>query len=281
MTEFIITEEENGRQLGDVLKIRGYSNRLVRRLKRTENGITSQGKLITTVTVVKTGQIVRLGDIQGEALEPNGGLNVDILFENENVIVFDKPPLMPVHPSINHQGDTLGNFFAYHCKGMTFRPINRLDRDTSGCVIAAKDQHSAHILQKNYKKKYFCITKELPFSGGRICAPIARKEQSIILRCVRDDGQYAATVWNTVLKKNGFCLNEILLETGRTHQIRVHFAHKGYPLTGDDMYGGDCTLISRQALHCGEIAFKDPYCGKIITVCSPLPDDMKNILGLR
>lgn len=274
MIEFSITTEENGKPLGDVLKRRGFSNRLVRKLKRTPNGITLAGEVITTVTAVKTGQVIRVGDTaDSNPPRPNGELNVPVLFENEAVIVFDKPSNMAVHPSVNHYTDTLGNFFAYRCKDLTFRPINRLDRDTSGCVIVAKNQYAASVLQKNYEKKYYGLAKNIPFSGGRICVPIAREGDSIIKRKADPSGQPAATDWQVIARQGDICLIEFFLETGRTHQIRVHMAYKGYPLLGDEMYGGDTSQLKKQALHCGEVSFVDPKSKERITVKSPIPFD--------
>lgn len=279
MTEIIIDSSESGKTLEKVLKDRGYSRRLITLLKRQENGMTRQGQLIRTIDTVKENDVIILDDCKkGKPLEPNGNINVEILYEDKDLVVFNKPPLMPVHPSINHQGDTLGNFFSFHCPNLTFRPVNRLDRDTSGCVIVAKNPHAAHILQNKCEKKYFCITKHISLSGGRICAPIAREKESIILRCVRSDGQYSVTNWLKIKDKNGFSLLELNLETGRTHQIRVHLAWKGYPLLGDKMYGGDCKVIERQALHCGEISFFSPGSNKKITVKAPLPEDMAKLI---
>lgn len=271
--EIIITMLEHGKPLGEVLKARGISRRLLTKLKRTPNGITCKGKIIRTIDNVSFGDKIILSEGDGESLEPNGNLDVKILYEDNDLIVLNKPPFMPCHPSINHRTDTLGNFFAYHCKGMTFRPVNRLDRDTSGCVIAAKNQHSAHFLQNCCEKKYYGLAKDIPFSGGRIFAPIARQMKSIIIRCIRNDGQPAATDYHVIDRKDGIALIEFILETGRTHQIRVHMAHIGFPLIGDGMYGGDCKKFKSQALHCGEITFVQPSTLKKITVKSDIPKE--------
>lgn len=278
MTEIIIKISEDGKLLGDVLKENGFSKRLITRLKRTEQGITRNGKTIRTIDKVFYKDKIILNSNDEKTLEPNGDLDVEILYEDNDLIVFNKPPLMPVHPSIKHQGDTLGNYFAFLFPSLTFRPVNRLDRDTSGCVIIAKNQHSAHLLQNSCEKTYFAIVKQTKYSGGRICAPIAREKDSIILRCVRNDGQYSATDWTVIKNKNGVSLIKLFLETGRTHQIRVHFAWKGSPLLGDEMYGGELSQIKRQALHCGEVKFKRPSDNKTITVRAPLPNDMSAII---
>ena len=271
--EFIVTNAEDGKLLGEVLKQRGISRRLITKLKRTDGGIMRDGKLVRTVDEVYSGDKIVLSEGEGETLEANENLQVKILYEDNDLIVFDKPSFMPCHPSINHRTDTLGNFFAYYCKGLTFRPVNRLDRDTSGCVVVAKNQHSAHFLQNCCEKKYYGLAEHFPFSGGRISAPIARETESIIIRCIREDGQYAVTNYRVVARKGENALIEFLLETGRTHQIRVHMAHIGFPLIGDSMYGGNCERLKSQALHCKEVTFIQPTTKEKITVRSNIPDD--------
>ena len=278
MIEITIKKSEDQKLLGEVLKEQGFSRRLITKLKRTECGITRNGKTIRTVDRVFADDKIILNSTDEKTLEPNGELNVTVLYEDSDLVIFNKPPLMPVHPSIKHQGDTLGNYFAYLYPKLTFRPVNRLDRDTSGCVVVAKNQHAAHALQNSCEKTYFALTKQIGFSGGRICAPITREKDSIIVRCIRNDGQYAATDWTVIKNKNGISLLKLFLETGRTHQIRVHFAWKGFPLLGDEMYGGERDKIKRQALHCGEIKLTRPTDNKTITIKAPLPEDMSALI---
>lgn len=223
------------------------------------------------------GDIIVLRHEDTSLLEANPSLCVPVAFENENVIVFDKPGGMPVHPSIKHRNDTLGNYFSHICPSLTFRPVNRLDRDTSGLCIVAKNAHSANILQGSVSKVYYAAVHGITDERGTVNAPIARQTESIIIRCVRADGQHAVTHYRRIKHNEKYSLEEIHLETGRTHQIRVHFSHIGFPLAGDDMYGGLREDIGRQALHCGELVFAEPLTGETIKVTSQLPDDISGL----
>ena len=265
--EIIITQGENEKKLGEVLLHRGVSRRLITRLKRTENGITKNGELIRTIDLVFCGDKIVLSETDQKLLEPNGELNVEILYEDDQLIIFNKPPFMPVHPSIKHQGDTLGNFFAYHCPNLTFRPVNRLDRDTSGCVIVAKNQYSAKALQKSYDKIYYAICEGVfEQSEGTISAPIGREDKSIIKRCIDPNGQKAVTHYKVLNQNSKYALVKFVLENGRTHQIRVHMAYTGHPIAGDDLYGGSRENFKRQALHCGKVSFLHPITNEKLTV---------------
>ena len=274
------TSADDGKKVGDILREHGFSRKLITRLKRTQQGITVGGKTVRTIDRVSAGDEIIICENDLGATLPNSELNVGILFEDEHLIVFDKPPLMPCHESIKHRGDTLSNFFAAHCPNTVFRCVNRLDRDTSGCVVVAKSAFCANALQRSCEKVYFGITEKMSLAGGRVCAPIARERDSIIKRCVRDDGQYAATVFCVTQRNGDYALCRFLLETGRTHQIRCHMAHIGCALVGDDMYGSQNTSISRQALHCGEVTFTHPVTKQRLTITAPLPDDMKNLMQI-
>ncbi|MDE6832678.1 MAG: RluA family pseudouridine synthase [Ruminococcus sp.] len=255
------------------------SRRLLTKLKREENGITRNGEVIRTIDTVYNGDIIILKINDNKFLEPNPELNIPITFENEHLIIFDKSAGIPVHPSIKHQGDTLGNYFSSLYPELTFRPVNRLDKDTSGLVIIAKNPFSANILQKSCKKTYYAIVHGITDISGTVNAPIARECESIIVRCVRPDGQQAVTHYRRITHNEKYSLLEINLETGRTHQIRVHFSHIGHALAGDDLYGGSRQDISRQALHCGMMSFRNPITDEFITIKSDIPDDMKNLMN--
>lgn len=257
------------------------SKRLLTKLKQTENGITVNGIHTRVIDRINAGDTVKLKISDSGFLEGNPELKVPKAFENESFVVYDKPVGMPVHPSIKHQGDTLGNCFAADYPSLKFRPVNRLDRDTSGLCVVAKSAYAAALLQNGIEKTYFAVVQGNLTGEGVIDLPIARECDSIIKRVVREDGQRAVTHYKAIRGNGRFTLLEIKLETGRTHQIRVHFSHIGYPLAGDDLYGGDTLYINNQALHCGEMLIDFPGSEEKIRVCSGLREDMKKLLEME
>lgn len=273
---YTVPAEFDGVQAQVFLKSRGISRRVLTALKRS-GGLTRGGGTLRTVDAVHAGEVITLQLDGGEtSVAANPELSADIVYEDEDVVVFNKPPFMPVHPSQRHHDDTLANLFAARYPGLPFRPINRLDRNTSGLCVCAKNQFAAAALSGSISKVYYAITDGTP-PGDTVDAPIGRLGDSVIERCVTPDGKPAVTHFRKIAGERRVLLR-ITLETGRTHQIRVHMAHIGFPLCGDDMYGGDCTAISRQALHCGEVEFTLPVSGERITISAPLPEDMAAIL---
>lgn len=256
---------------------KGVSRRMLNSLKHTESGLTRNGAPVRSIDTVNPGDTIVLSPRDENRLEPNFSLSVPVVFENGSVIVFDKPCGMPVHPSANHHDDTLGNYFAVLCPDITFRPLNRLDKDTTGLCAVAKNELSAKILQKSIEKTYFAAVHGIIDESGTVDAPIGRADGSIILRCVRDDGRPSVTHYTRLTRNAGYSLAKVLPETGRTHQIRVHFSYIGHPLAGDDLYGGSRADIGRQALHCGKISFTDPQSGDVITVNSDIPEDIRGL----
>lgn len=273
---YTVPAEFDGVQAQVFLKSRGISRRVLTALKRS-GGLTRGGGTLRTVDAVHAGEVITLRLDGGEtSVAANPELSADVVYEDEDVVVFNKPPFMPVHPSQRHHDDTLANLFAARYPGLPFRPINRLDRNTSGLCVCAKNQFAAAALSGSISKVYYAITDGTP-PGDTVNAPIGRLGDSVIERCVTPDGKPAVTHFRKIAGERRALLR-ITLETGRTHQIRVHMAHIGFPLCGDDMYGGDCTAISRQALHCGEVEFTLPVSGERITISAPLPEDMAAIL---
>lgn len=273
---YTVPAEFDGVQAQVFLKSRGISRRVLTALKHS-GGLTRGGGILRTVDAVHAGEVITLRLDGGEtSVAANPELSADIVYEDEDVVVFNKPPFMPVHPSQRHHDDTLANLFAARYPGLPFRPINRLDRNTSGLCVCAKNQFAAAALSGSISKVYYAITDGTP-PGDTVDAPIGRLGDSVIERCVTPDGKPAVTHFRKIAGERRVLLR-ITLETGRTHQIRVHMAHIGFPLCGDDMYGGDCTAISRQALHCGEVEFTLPVSGERITISAPLPEDMAAIL---
>ena len=259
------------------LRGRQVSRRLLTKLKAREGGILRNGEPIRSIDSVLRGDVITLNPCDESLIVPNGDLSADVVFENDSVAVFNKPANMPVHPSHNHQEDTLGNLFAALYPGTAFRPINRLDRDTSGLCVVAMNAYSACVLHNKVSKTYWAAVEGQACAFGTVDAPIARQNESIILRQVSPGGKRAVTHYVSERYSGTHTLVRVRLETGRTHQIRVHFAHIGMPLAGDDLYGGSRDVISRQALHCGTVRFPDPVTGTEIQLDIGVADDILRI----
>lgn len=276
---FKVEKDEDGLSAKTFLERRGISGRSVMILKHS-GGIIRSGGILRTIDMVCEGESITIRTPEEKCgFEPNYSLFAPIVYDDEDAVVFDKPAGLAVHPSAGHYSDTLGNYFAVKYPDCVFRAINRLDKDTTGLCLCAKNFLSAPILPKSFDKTYYAVVKGNIEQSGTLDYPIARVSDSIIMRCVRPDGERAVTHFRPVLCENGLTLLEIKLETGRTHQIRVHFSHIGYPLLGDEMYGGDRTMIKRQALHCGRISFRKPFSDETVSLESPFPEDMKNLFS--
>ena len=277
--EFIITESDNGRQIREFLREFGVSSSLLKRLKQDENGITKNGESAKAIDTVSAGDILKI-QIENRGCMPSPKkMEIEIIYEDKDILVLNKPPLLPVHESRNHIGDTLSNFVSYHlAENTAFRAVYRLDRDTSGLVLTAKHELAAAKLAGSIKKDYFAVVSGIIKGSGTIDAPIARCGDSIIKRRVDENGERAVTHYQSVSTKNGNTLLKIHLETGRTHQIRVHFSHLSHPLLGDTLYGGDTALITRQALHCKSICFTHPITEQEMHLTCGFPDDIKELI---
>ena len=259
-----------------LMSVKGISRRLITKIKYSE-GIMVNDNVSRTVDTVKSGDVVSVIMEDEKYLEENSSLDVPIVYDDDDIVVFNKPCGVPVHPSIRHYNDTLGNYFSAIFKGVSFRPVNRLDKDTSGLCVVAKNAFAASELQKSVEKIYYAVVKGDPDDEGEINLPIAREDGTIIKRKVDESGQEAITRYKSVMRKNGYTLLEIKLLTGRTHQIRVHFSHIGFALIGDELYGGDMSDMKRHALHCKTLRFIHPVTKEKVVVDSKIPEDMASL----
>lgn len=279
-----IGKEYAGMTVKDFLKkIHGYSTRQIIRIKKDVDSIRLNGRHVYVVVPLNEGDelCINLKDEEKETILFDR--EVEIVFENEDIIIFNKPPFMPCHQSKLHPADTLANCFASLMKSRgetcTFRCINRLDRDTSGLVAVAKNQLTASLLGGRVKKEYCAIVNgRLETDKGTIDAPIGRENEWEITRKVMNNGQRAVTHYECLCKNDEYSFVKLKLETGRTHQIRVHLSYLGHPLIGDELYGGDHSVMSRQALHCRSLTFSTPSDPTERTVTSEIYADMLNLL---
>lgn len=277
---FKIEEKQDGLMIRDFLRNFGVSSSLLTKLKRDENGISLNGEFAKAIAVLHTSDVLKIR-IKNKGKMPEKFIcdKVKVAYDDEDILVLNKPPLMPVHESRNHRGDTLANVATCYMESdCAFRAVYRLDRDTSGLVLIAKNELAASKLAGKIKKDYYAIVKGKFEGEGTIDLPIRRVRESIIERGVFDDGERAITHYKAIKTDSKSTLLKLNLETGRTHQIRVHFAHLGFPLLGDTLYGGDCAEINRQALHCKTIYFTHPITNEKITVDSDFPDDFKGLI---
>lgn len=266
--------------------LRNYCNisvRLITALKLVPLGISRNGELLRVIDTVFENDIIQIKlPEDNNEIEPVD-IPLDICYEDDHIMVLNKPPYMPVHPTHGHIDDTLANGVAFYLnnknESFSFRAINRIDRDTTGLVLVAKHSYAASNLVKNVQKKYVAVCEGEILTSGTIDTKISLLPGHTIQRTAgTSDGVTAITHYNPILIKNGHTLVEFNLETGRTHQIRVHMSHISHPLAGDDMYGGSLEYIKRQALHCKTITFLHPVTHKEITVTTDLPEDMQNII---
>lgn len=207
---------------------------------------------------------------------------LDILYEDDYLLIVNKPAAMPVHPTKAHQLDTLANIVSFYQRergeSYTFRALNRLDKDTSGCVVTAKDRIIYSLVLPTVQKTYIAVCEGDIADRGTVDAPIALAENSKIKRRVRADGDRAVTHYEPIAHENGHTMCRLWLETGRTHQIRCHMSYIGHPLAGDDLYGGSLRYIQRQALHCQSVSFIHPVSGETIELTTDIPKDIRHIL---
>lgn len=279
---FTVTAENDGSTLRTFLRRScGITARSMTILKYAE-GIFRGDSVIKSHEIVHSGDVItlRLPREKNEISPVQGSL--DILYEDEYLLIVNKPDDMPVHPTKIHQRDTLANIVSFyqHSRGesYTFRALNRLDKDTSGCVMIAKDRLTYSLVKDSIKKVYVAVCEGVITDAGMIDSPIGPEPGSKIKRCIRADGQSAITYYKPIRNDGRHTLLEIWLETGRTHQIRCHMSGIGHPLAGDDLYGGSLNDIPRQALHCQKLSFIHPHTKKPICISTDIPSAFSQIL---
>lgn len=270
--------------------IHSFSKTLLIAIKLSKNGIKVNGELKTVRYKLQYNDILKV-QFPKEKIAENlikEDFPLHIVYEDEAVIVLNKPSGMAVMPSANHKSGTLANhLLAYYAKKnipYTIHVVTRLDRDTSGLVLIAKNRYihsllSNAIQKDNIERIYKAVIEGHPLRNkNMIDAPIGRKQNSIIEREVTSQGKNALTYYNVEKSLDNHSLVTVTLKTGRTHQIRVHFSYMGFPLAGDDLYGGSKKFIGRQALHCNKLTLKHPLTNELVTFNLDIPKDMKTII---
>lgn len=285
-----VSSEHAGFTLEDYLKqILQYSGRKIQKLTR-QKGIQLNGKTVFLQKKIKPGDTLRvlIPEDAAYGVQPEEGC-IDILYEDDYLLVLHKPPYQLVHPTGRTTSGTLANYLAYYLQKQgivsTIRPVHRLDRDTSGCVIFAKDSHSQFILEqqlkdRTLKRTYWALVKgTVTPPSATINAPIGPHPNLPNQRSITEKGEPAITHYRTLDSFSDSSLLELALDTGRTHQIRVHLAHIGHPIIGDGMYGVRSSIIRRQALHASSVSFQHIKDKQEIIVQAPLPADFANAVA--
>ncbi|MBR4027273.1 MAG: RluA family pseudouridine synthase [Lachnospiraceae bacterium] len=289
---YTIPNDFHNKTIEQYLKAQEYPHQTIVQLKKTSEGILRNGVWAYVTEKLESGDILTIHLIEEQKAPSSNHIQaipVDfcIVYEDEDILVIDKPANMPIHPSMNHHEGTLANGLMYYFQekkeDFTFRCINRLDRDTTGLTIVAKHMLSAGILSRQVANREIHRTYQAICSGkvpesGTIDKAIARTDNSTIERCVNEEiGEYAITHYKRLAysEKKNLSLVELKLETGRTHQIRVHMKYIGYPIIGDFLYNPDYRFISRQALHSANLTFTHPITKKLMHFEAPLHFDMQ------
>lgn len=283
-TTYKVSQEHEGLTLESYLKqVLQYSGRRIQKLTR-QKGIVLNGRAAFLQKKVKLGDTLRVLNSEDAAygVQPEEGL-IEILYEDDYLFAVNKPAYQLVHPAGQTTKGTLANYLAKVLQERNIvaaiRPIHRLDRETSGCVIFAKDSRSQFILEQQLKDKrlkriYWALVSGLVSpASGTIDAPIGAHPSLPNRRAIQIQGEQAITHYRTIHSFSDASLLELTLETGRTHQIRLHLAHLGYPILGDGMYGIRSPWIARQALHAASISFMQLKDNREITIQAPLPKD--------
>jgi 23S rRNA pseudouridine1911/1915/1917 synthase len=291
-SEHTVAPDEAGRTVQEILTgAMGVSRRMIQRLTRAK-GLQHNRKPAWLNAKVRAGDVVaaRLQPAESSGLQPVA-MELAIVHEDAEVLVVDKPPFLLVHPTTPQQDRTLAHGVAWHLRESgvhaAVHPVHRIDRDTSGLVLFAKTAHAHHRLDLQLRageigREYLALVDGVMAEDrGVIDAPIARDPRNPTLRVVRAGGEAAVTRWEVVERYPAASLVRLELETGRTHQIRVHMLHAGHPVLGDRQYGRrGLRTIERQALHAERLAFVHPSSGERLALEAPLPPDMRTAVEL-
>lgn len=284
-----VPPEQAGRTVKSLLRWElGVSDGMLARLRRQPDGILCNGAPVRTIDRVQAGDVltVQVGDTrQGGRFAPMD-VPLCILFEDDDLIVLDKPAGMAVHGKTDRNEATVANALAYHLGAdAVFHPVNRLDRGTSGVMAVAKSGYVHDRLRQTlhtteFQREYLAAAEGVVTpADGVIDLPIARETPSGIRRVVRADGAAAVTEYRTLCVEHGRTLLYVVPRTGRTHQIRVHFAAIAHPLVGDWLYGVTAADIARPALHSCALTFKHPVKRETLHITAPVPDDFRGLFG--
>ena len=289
--DYIIDEAGDGLRIEQYLRRKGYSGQNLAEIKRMPKSVLVNGKHYYMKQKLNTGDHLSIHICETKCSEkiPPVQIPLDIVYEDEDIIVINKQAGMPIHPSLNNYMNSMANALAWYYqeqgKPFIFRCCNRLDRDTSGLTVVAKHLVSGNILsdmvrRRDIHREYLAIVRgHVSPEAGTINAPLARKPGTIIERTVDwEQGEAAITHYRLIEERNGHSLVSLRLETGRTHQIRIHMKYLGYPLIGDYLYNPDMEYIGRQALHSHRLSFTHPITGKPMEFTAPLPKDMEKVL---
>jgi len=283
MTDTVTESSKDKTLLEVLLQDMSLSTRMIRQLKGTDNLLVN-GHRVSVNARMRAGDVITVVfEEAAHQIYPND-LPIEVVYEDDDLVIINKQAGMVAHPTMGHPSHTLSNALRHYAlgKGEDYKPrlVNRLDRDTTGIMIFAKNAYAQHVVSEEMKanrvQKYYLalVHGRVQKSEGVVDAPIEREAEDSMRRIVREDGKQSVTHYQIVRELNNATLLKIDLKTGRTHQIRVHMSYLGHPLVGDELYGSfERAIIKRQALHAYEMTFKSPRRG-MITVTAPLPDDL-------
>lgn len=285
-----ITEEDAGKTVGTFLLEHEYTPTCIKFLKKAAGLITVNGVWEFVNKPLKENDILKTVFLDEESSEnvPSVEMHLDIVYEDEDILVLNKMANLPIHPTKGYEYTNLANGVVYYYEKQgipfVFRSVNRIDKDTTGLVIIAKNMLSGSILGESMRNRgihrtYLAVTEgELP-EKGTIDLPIGRRDGSAVERCIDENGAKAVTHYERLKYKNGHSLAKVSLETGRTHQIRLHMRAIGHPLPADVLYNPNFQVIRRHALHSWKLEFEHPITKEKMYFEQELPEDMKKILG--